>query len=100
MSGNGLVEWFTVRKSAEVERLAPAIFVQIRSKVIVAGILLDYNSSTDCLIPYCLVKVAYSAFRAWLKWHWSVELFRLDLLGNAPLDLQLSHLWLLYYPNA
>lgn len=35
VAGNCLVEGFTVCKSAEVEGLAPAIFVQIRSKIIV-----------------------------------------------------------------
>lgn len=35
VAGNCLVEGFTVCESAEVERLAPAIFVKIRSKVVV-----------------------------------------------------------------
>jgi hypothetical protein len=57
-----------VGEAAEVERLAPTVFVQIGGKVVVAacqlvqlclafGILLKVE-------PYCLVKVAYSAVRA------------------------------------
>jgi len=35
VTSNGLVEWFTVCESAEVERLTPAIFVEICSEVVV-----------------------------------------------------------------
>jgi hypothetical protein len=37
MAGNGLVEGLTLGKSAEVEGLAPSVFVEIGSKVVVAA---------------------------------------------------------------
>ena len=36
MTGNGLVEWLAGRKAAEVERLAPAVLVEVGRKVVVA----------------------------------------------------------------
>ncbi len=36
VTGNGLVEWLAGRKAAEVERLAPAVLVEVGRKVVVA----------------------------------------------------------------
>jgi hypothetical protein len=41
MTGDSLVEGFAVGEAAEVEGLAPAIFVEIGCQVIVAGTKLD-----------------------------------------------------------
>ena len=35
VTGNGLVEGFTVCETAEVERLAPTVFVEIRAKIVI-----------------------------------------------------------------
>ena len=37
MSGNGLLKWFTVCKPAEMERLAPAILIQVCYEIVVTG---------------------------------------------------------------
>lgn len=64
VAGNGLVERFTVRIAAEMERLTPAIFVQIRPKIVVTIYDERLFAEGMCEISYCLVKVAYSSFRA------------------------------------
>lgn len=65
VAGNGLVERLAVGEAAEVEGLAPTIFVQIGSEVVVATCLLAHGQlSGRAGISYCLVNVAYSAVRA------------------------------------
>lgn len=72
MSGNSLVERLSERETAEVERLAPSVFVQIGRKVVVAivevrTVMLPTNQQAVKVAmrkTYCRVKVAYSAVRA------------------------------------
>lgn len=65
VTSNGLVERLAVGETAEVEGLAPTIFVEIGSEVVVAGCTLAQSQlSGGVCKAYCLVKVAYSAVRA------------------------------------
>jgi len=68
MAGNSLGEGFTVGKAAEVERLTPAILVQIRGEVVVTKEVRVRTNSTKRNVlnsTYCLVRVAYSSLRAY-----------------------------------
>jgi len=65
VTSNGLVERFTVCETAEVERLAPAIFVEICSEVVVTIDGEQSAQDSSATATHCLVRVAYSAFRAW-----------------------------------
>ncbi len=71
VAGNGLVEAFTIGKTAEVEGAAPAVFVDVCGEVVVAvhgcqsalihsSVVQGRSRST-----HCLVRVAYSALRSW-----------------------------------
>jgi hypothetical protein len=62
---NGLVERFCVCETAEMERLSPAVLVEIGPKVVVTGNR-KYGISYWGNGTYCLVRVAYSAFRAYV----------------------------------
>lgn len=70
MTGNRLIKGLAVGEAAEVEGLAPAILVQIGRQVVVATRLELASVCTggggECA-AYCLVKVAYSAVRAYVK---------------------------------
>jgi hypothetical protein len=49
VTGNGLVERFTVGKSTEMERLTPSVFVKIGGKVVVTVCGLAYRSfASEC----------------------------------------------------
>jgi len=61
---NGLVERFCICETAEMERLAPTVLVEISSKVVVTGIR-KYGTWQRGNGTYCLVRVAYSAFLAY-----------------------------------
>jgi hypothetical protein len=39
VAGDGLVEWLAIGKAAEVEGASPAVFVEVSSEVVVAGLL-------------------------------------------------------------
>ena len=65
VTGNSLVKWFTVCESTEMERLSPAVLVEISSKVVVTMALVSFDKlCAEIGRTYCLVRVAYSAFRA------------------------------------
>jgi hypothetical protein len=68
VTGNGLVERFPVCETAEVEGLAPTVLVEICSEVVIAR---NFSRAASCNggtnVTYCLVRVAYSALRAWGK---------------------------------
>lgn len=52
MTGNGLVKGLALGESAEVEGLAPSVFVEIGSKVVVAArfeLVLGFANPRDCL---------------------------------------------------
>jgi hypothetical protein len=38
MTGESLVEWLSIREAAEMERLAPSIFIEICGEVIVSEV--------------------------------------------------------------
>lgn len=65
MTSNCLAEPLAVSEPAEVERCAPAVLIEVGCEIVVAAlvrypdVLKELESETDCL-----VRVAYSAFRA------------------------------------
>jgi hypothetical protein len=63
VAGNCLVEWFSVCETAEMERLAPSVLVKISSKVVITARISNCKVAGR-IRAYCLVRVAYSAFRA------------------------------------
>lgn len=67
MTGDGLVKRLAVCETAEVEGLAPAVFVEVGSQIVVT-IPISTISNIEKLErkgrTYCLVSVAYSALRA------------------------------------
>lgn len=66
VSGNGLIEALSERVSAEMEGLAPAVFIQISGEIVVPGEepVSDSTLKSGEVGSYCLVNVAYSAVRA------------------------------------
>lgn len=50
MARNGLVKWFSMTKSTEVEAATPAILVQISRKIVVAGSIQSAHISTTGLL--------------------------------------------------
>lgn len=66
VSGNGLIEAFSERVAAKMERLAPTVFVQIGGEIVVSGEehVSDSKQKSGESGSYCLVNVAYSAVRA------------------------------------
>jgi hypothetical protein len=70
VAGNGLVEAFTIGKTAEVEGATPAVFVDVCGEVVVAVRGSQYALTHGSVhgrsrSTHCLVKVAYSALRSW-----------------------------------
>lgn len=73
VTGDGLTEGLAMGEAAEVERLAPSVLVQISGKIVIAAPyeVRQMISSMECreekkmCATYCLVKVAYSAVRAY-----------------------------------
>lgn len=65
MARNSLVESLAVCEAAEVERLSPSILVEVGAQIVITDAR-QLVGAPNCQESnsYCLVRVAYSAFRA------------------------------------